>query len=403
VHVSATPDGSHPSRSSRATVLAWLICAVSVGGMLGAVGFQVFSSNSFASGSESALEEILLLTSFAALPVIGTLVASQHPRNAVGWLLLAVGAGIGVLILSAEYAVWALDQRPAYPPGFTLAALLAEWLWIPSVSLLFTLTFLLFPNGRPPSPRWRWLVWVSGATIVLTVLAGMLQDQVDVDGISLDNPLGIGLFDDAEAALGPVFPILGILSVMCAASLVVRFRRSHGDERQQLKWLAFSVSFLVITFFIELPGSLAVGLLTVDASLAVAMLKYRLYDIDRVINRTLVYGFLTALLVAGYAGGVLLLQTVLPLPDDSPAATAASTLAMAALFGPLRRRVQQVVDRYFYRPRYNAIKTVEAFESRVRLQSDLDGLAGDLVDVVRRTVHPSHVSVWLARTEEETS
>jgi hypothetical protein len=403
VHVSATPDRSDPFRSSRATVLAWLICAVGVGGMLGAVAFQVFSSSSFASGSESALEEILLLVGFAALPVIGTLVASRHPRNAVGWLLLAVGAGIGVLILSSEYALWALDQRPTYPPGFTLAALLAEWLWIPSVTLLFTLTFLLFPNGRPPSPRWRWLAWVSGATIALTVLAGMLQDQVEVHGISFDNPLGIGLFDDAEAALGPVFPILGILSVMCAVSLVVRFRRSHGDERQQLKWLAFSVSFLVLTFVIELPGSLAVGLLTVDSSLAVAMLKYRLYDIDRVINKTIVFGVLTAILVAGYAGGILVLQSILPVPDDSALTVAASTLAMAALFGPLRLRIQKLVDRRFYRSKYDALKTIEAFESRVRLQSDLDGLAGDLVEAVRRTVHPSHVSVWLTRTEEKTS
>jgi hypothetical protein len=399
-------NNSLEASAGRGPVIAWSVCVLGIAGLVAGAILEEATGNT--DPSESFLESLALMIGFGAFPVIGALVASRHPGNAVGWLFLAVGVGIGILLISTAYAHWALVEKAGNYPLTTLAAWLEQWLWVPSVGLIATLILLLFPNGRPPSRRWNWLVWTCGVALGTLAIGGMIEQRL-VSGYSIDNPIGVpGLEDvESEPLFAPLFVLFIPLSMLCAASLVVRFRRAQGVERQQLKLMTFTACLMVTTFFagdaLGIPGTLALALLALDVSLAVAMLKYRLYDIDRVINKTVVYGVVTVLLVAGYGGGVILMHKVLPLPEDSPAATAAATLAMAALFGPLRHRVQQVVDRYFYRPRYNAIKTVEAFESRVRLRRDLDELAGDLVDVVRRTVHPSHVSVWLTRTEEKTS
>ncbi|MGH2788515.1 MAG: hypothetical protein ACRDJV_11495 [Actinomycetota bacterium] len=386
-------------------IIAWTACAVALGALIG--GAVLEEINRHTGISEGAAEHFGLLVGFGALPAMGALVASRHPRNPIGWMFLAVGVGIGILLLSAEYAHWALVERSGYHPGATLAAWFEQWLWAPSIGLIPTLILLLFPNGRPPSPRWRWLVWASAVTIGVVAVGGMIEARLEGHGYSIDNPIGIPGVGDVEATFAPVFNVFLALVPLCATSLVVRFRRARGDERQQLKLLTFSACLMVVGIilgdFLGVPGTLAVSLLLVSASVAVSMLKYRLYEIDRVINKTMVYGALTGLLVAGYAGGVLLLQTVLPLPNDSPAAVAASTLAMAALFRPLRNRIQTLVDRRFHRATYNAVRIIEVFAGNLRRQTDLDNLTQGLVAVVHRTVKPQHVSVWLMEAKEKSS
>jgi hypothetical protein len=378
-------------------ILAWAACAVAVGGLVaGAILSEVMGTSS---PDESFAEGVALIVGFAALPVMGALVASRHPRNAVGWLFVCVGLGVGILVISTEYAHWALvDQSGSYP-GATLAAWFEQWLWYPSTGILLTLILLLFPNGKPPSPRWKWLVWVCVAALGVISLGGMVEERLEGGDYSIDNPIGIHGLGDVETVFGPVFLVLGVSAILCAVSLVVRFRRSRGDERQQLKLLTFAACLMIVGTVVvdlfEIPGTFAITLVVLAGSLAASMLKYRLYDIDRIINKTVVFGLLTAVLLAGYAALVLVLQSVLPVPDDSALTVAGSTLAMAALFGPLRRRIQAIVDRRFYRSKYDAIRTIEVFESSLRRRTDLDDLTSELVEAVRRTVHPSHVSVLL--------
>lgn len=387
-------------------IVAWSVCAVGIGALV--VGAILEESTGNTDPSESLFERFALLVGFGALPAIGALVASRHPRNAVGWLFVAVGFGIGVLLLSAEYAHWALVENAGHYPLATAAAWLEQWLWLPSVGLTPTLILLLFPDGRPPSPRWKWLVWASAVALSIVAIGGMIEQRLQ-NGYSIDNPIGVPGIEDVESEpmFAPFLVLFIPLAVMCAVSLVVRFRRSRGAGRQQLKLMTFSACLMVAAIAVgdalRIPGTLAVALLVFATSLAVSMLKYRLYDIDRVINKTIVYGVLTALLLAGYATGVLLIQTVLPLPDNSRAAVAGSTLAMAALFRPLRRRIQSVVDRRFYRLRYDAAHAVESFGARLRTETDLHSLTSDLIGVVPRTVHPARSSLWLlTETTRET-
>ena len=395
--VSVSAEGS---RARGPAVLAWSVCAVGIAGLVAGAILGEATGNT--NPSESLLEHVALLLGFGALPAIGALVASRHPRNAVGWLFLAVGAGIGLLLLSTEYAHWALVEQAGNYPLTTLAAWLEQWLWLPSVGLIPTLILLLFPDGRPPSPRWNWLVWASALALGIAAIGGMIEQRLE-GGYSIDNPIGVpGLEDvESEPLFAPLFVLFIPLAALCATSLVVRFRRAQGVERQQLKVMTFAACLMVAAVpagdAVGIPGTLAVALLAFAISLGVAMLKYRLYDIDRIINKTLVYGALTALLVAGYAGCVLVIQAVLPLSDSSDAAIAASTLAMAALFGPLRARIQRVVDRRFYRSNFDAQRTVELFTGRLREETDLDELSRDLLSVVTATIQPASASLWLRR------
>jgi hypothetical protein len=397
-------DASRPGAVGRGpAVLAWSLCALGIGGLIAGAVLENMSGQA-ASSEESLPESLALLFGFAALPAMGAFVASHHPRNPMGWLFLAVGAGIGLLLISTAYAHWALVDNTGSYPLVTLAAWFEQWLWGPCIGLLFTLVLLLFPDGKPPSPRWNWLVWVGALLLGVISVGGMVEERLESDAYSIDNPIGIPGLGDVESTLGPLFALLVPLVALCVASLVVRFRRSRGDERQQLKLVTFAASLSVVSVvageFFEVPGTFAVMLLLIVGSVAIAMLKYRLYDIDRIINKTAVYGLLTAMLVACYVIGVPLIQSVLPLPEDSPASVAASTLGIAALFAPLRRRVQTFVDRRFYRSRYDAIKTIDLFGANLRRHTDLDDLTSELVRAVRRTVHPSHVSVVLVDGKE---
>ena len=269
---------------------------------------------------------------------------------------------------------------------------------------LFIYVPLLFPTGVPLSPRWRRFGWAALAVSAVFTVVGWLTPGALENYTSVDNPFGtVGAATVVQTIL---FPVLGICTLAAVASLAMRFRRSHGIERQQIKWVWAAGAMLIVSFTasavledrITLLAELiqVAGLLAVPSAIAVAILRYRLYDIALVVNRTLVYGSLTAALAPVYLGSVLLLQLLLdPVTSGSSLAIAVSTLAVAALFRPIRGRIQEVVDRRFYRRKYDTARTLEAFSARLRDEVDLDSLASDLKVVLHDTMQPAHVSLWL--------
>jgi len=295
-----------------------------------------------------------------------------------------------------------------------------NWLWVPAVGLPATYLFLLFPDGRLPSRGWRPVAWLSGAVLVL-VSVGVMLSPGPLDAIGRrPNPFGLGAYPWVETATYTILPLLPLCMLVSALGLVLRYRRSGGEERQQIKWIAFAASVVGLLYLVAMvtsrvfpsgawfsPGSplwmdliVSAALLSftfVPIAVGLAVLRYRLYDIDLIINRALVYGSMTATLVAVYLGGVVVLQQlfVLLTGQRSTLAVVASTLLIAALFSPLRRLVQGFVDRRFYRRKYDAAKTLEAFSARLRQETDLETLSGDLVRVASRAVQPAHISLWL--------
>jgi hypothetical protein len=323
-----------------------------------------------------------------------------------------------VALISTSYGVYGLVVRPGSVPFPEAIGSLGEWIWVPAVGLLGTYLILLFPDGRLPSRRWRPLAWLSGAVITLAS-AGFALSPGTMDGLpGIPNPFGLEKYLwIADATLG-VMLLLPLCILASAASLVLRFVRSGGEEREQIKWLAFAASILGLGIFsYGIPASIlpddaggaeplwqnlledavTLSFAGIPVAVGIAILRYRLYDIDLLINRALVYGSLTATLALVYVGGVVGLQSAFRAltGQESTLAVVASTLAIAALFGPLRRRVQGFVDRRFYRKKYDATKTLAAFNARLRDQTDLEALSDDLVGVVREAMQPEHVSFWL--------
>jgi hypothetical protein len=341
---------------------------------------------------------------------VGAAIAPRlSPRNPIGWLFCATGLSQGVLHFSAQYSRYALLAAPGSLPASEAAAWLFSWLWVPVVGLQ-VLLLLLFPDGRLPSHRWRWFFWLTllltlGGTISQMFAPGLVWD---IGGIY--NPLGVEGLPNAAKLIQTLLFTLGFISV---ASLFVRLVRASGVERQQLKWFtyagALTGSGIVLTYTVsETIGSAwlgwvgyvlaLVGLIGTPISMGIAILRYRLYNIDLIINRTLVYGSLTVMLAVFYFGSVTALQYLFSLltGQGNTLAIVASTLAIAALFNPLRRRIQGFIDRRFYRRKYDARKTLEAFGSRLREQTDLEKLCEDLGEVVDETMQPSHISLWLS-------
>jgi hypothetical protein len=392
-------------RSGRLPMLAWGLCGLAIL-MMGAGVVLEEVSNAPSDGS--LLEDMLLWLAFLSFPVLGALVASRQPRNAIGWIFIAIGVGVGFLVAGGEYAYYGLVLDSAVP-GAAVGAWFEQWLWLPSVGLILTFGLLLFPNGRLPSRRWRWVAWVTGSLIALVTIGGMLEERLEGHGYSVDNPIGIPGLGDVEETFDPVLTGFLVCVLLCALSIVIRFRRSRGDERQQLKLVTFGTCFMVVMIVASDLLDAFVGdgfgwlfpvtLLVFLASIAAAMLKYRLYDIDLVINRTLVYGALTALLAATYLGLVVVMQGIIPAAGNSDLTIAGSTLAVAALFRPLRSRVQGFIDRRFYRRKFDAQRTLESFSASLREDVDLDHLSADLLNVVRDTMQPVHASLWLRRSE----
>jgi hypothetical protein len=348
------------------------------------------------------LEEVGLLVAFSSFPILGAVIASRQERNAIGWLFIAMGFSVGLLIIAGEYTQWAFVLDPAPRPGRVLAAWLEQWLWYPWFAFI-ALIFLLFPNGRPPSHRWRWLVVTILVLLGAICLLGMVEERLEGSGYSISNPIGIQGLNDVESSAGALFILFIPVIILCVASVFVRFRRADTSQRQQLKVLALAASLLLLEMIfgelLHLPGVfLPLALISVPVCIAIAILRYRLYDIDRIINKTIVYALVTGLALAVYAATVFVIGTVIVGPSDN-LTVAVATLAAAAVFRPVLRRVQVFVDRRFYRHRYDAQHTIDAFGLRLREETDLDELTDDLVGVVRTTMQPEHVSVWLKSQE----
>jgi hypothetical protein len=387
---------------NRSAWVAWsmlAVCAVSL-----VLGLALAIANGTV--QQDAANQAMLSVGFSAFMVVGALVVAHRPGNAVGWLFSAIALLAFTGQLAIEYATYAYVTHPGPLPGAILAAWYAAWSWFVVVALALVFTPLLFPTGRLLSPRWRPVAWLAAVVTVAVTVLGALRADLDLGGDQvIANPIGIAAVENPEGGtVGTGLLILAVLLIAVAfGSLVIRFRRSQGEERQQLKWFTYAGALLPLALlgdFLPAPvGDLVFGVVIVFLPVAagIAILRHRLYDIDRLINRTLVYGLLTVLLAGVYVGAVLVLgQAFGGVTDDPPSwAVAGATLAVAALFQPARRRIQAVVDRRFNRRKYNAARTVEAFSGRLREQVDLDTLSAELLAVVDQTVQPTRVLLWL--------
>jgi hypothetical protein len=352
--------------------------------------------------------------SAVAFTTVGAVVGSRRPENPIGWLFCAIGVFAAIVLLSSEYAAYTLLAQPDSLPGGLAMVWIRAWVWVPYVGL-FVLLFLVFPEGWPQSRALRWFTSLVLFVIAYgTILAAFSPGPIDAIGAAVDNPLGMKALRGVgtNSAVGPLESVLYVLGIVAAASLFGRMRRARGVERQQIKWFAYATVVLVGGVVLDFTVSEAtgvswlgeigfvltmVGLAGLPMAIGIAVLRYRLYNIDRIINRTLVYGTLTAMLLALYFGGIVVLQRVFVLltGEKSTVAVVASTLLIAALFNPLRRRIQSFIDRRFYRKKYDARKTLEAFSTKLKNETDLEALNNDLVGVVRETMQPEHVSLWL--------
>jgi hypothetical protein len=389
------------------TWAAWALLALWTASVVALVSLSV-ANGTFAPGAFT--DSVPLLLTFAAFMVVGALIVAHRPGNAIGWIFSAIALLATTGALAGEYATFVTTTRPGVLPAPMLAAWWAAWTWYPAIALTLTFIPLLFPTGRPLTPRWRPVAWLGGAATAAFTLLAALQSTLHVGDREVANPFGLAVVENPEdSALGAVLLALVVLAaVLAVVSLAVRFRRSRGEERAQLKWFTYAGMLLPPLIILgELLGNLVpeavvdlstVVIVLLPVAAGVAILRYRLYEIDRLINRTLVYGLLTTLLAGVYAAGVFVLGNLLnPADGRSELAVAASTLAVAALFQPARRRVQAAVDRRFNRRRYDAARTVESFSARLRDQIDLDSLAAELLAVVDQTVQPTRSSLWLRR------
>jgi hypothetical protein len=377
-------------------------------------------------GSGGAIGNLLILAPFLAFTIVGALIASRRPENPIGWICLVAGLFWTLIALDDQYTAYGLATTGVVPFPAAVAAL-SQWLWVPPVGLLSIYLILFFPDGRLPSRRWRPLAWFSGAVMALVSLAIALAPGPLPDLGGVRNPFGLEGYPWIADATNVIPALLPLCTLASALSLVLRYRRSGSEQREQIKWIAFAGSFVglmslitvvsTLIFAPEFPDStgtqpLWLGVLQdvellsfagIPVAVGIAVLRYRLYDIDVIINRTLVYGSLTATLIALYFGGIVVLQRlfVLLTGQQSTLAVVASTLLIAALFNPLRRRIQSFIDRRFYRRKYDARKTLEAFTAKLRDETDFDALNAELVGVVNETIQPAHVSLWLRPDPEQ--
>ena len=359
----------------------------------------------------------LFVIGLLSFPAVGLLIAIKGRGGVISRLLLAIGLCWGIANLTA-YPDTGIHARPGNLLA-DLTAVLASCAWLPAIGLTGTFLILLFPDGRLPGPRWRWVGWASAVSIALGVLTIVLTPgKLDQTGYpDTVNPLGIEALGGALDALRLAILVVPVMMVASAISLVVRYRRSGGLERQQLKWLAAAAAVVAVTYLIVEPLSVSVdpdrsnapewllvaqevaliSFALIPAAIGAAILRYRLYEIDVIIRRTLVYAVLVAILAVVYLGGVSAIGWVLRdvAGQSSALAVTVSTLAVAAAFQPLRLRIQRTVDRRFYRHGYDAQAAVAGFSSRLREEVDLDAIAGELVQTARSTMSPRTVSVWL--------
>jgi hypothetical protein len=389
--------------------VAWSMLAIFVVGCGSAVTLMV------ARGGGFGQEGVALPLAFTGFMVVGAVIVARRPATAIGWIFSAIGLLAATGWPAMEYAAYAYLTRPGSLPGASWAAWYQQLWWTPMLALLAIATPLLFPTGRLPSARWRPVAAVAALVTVALELLFAFHPTIQLQdaNYAVDNPIGLAWVPDPETSAvgGALFGVLTACLVAAVLSLVLRFRRSRGVERQQLKWFTYAgvllilggplASYLLPSSVSDVTFGLAIALVPVAAGIAI--LRYRLYDIDRLINRTLVYGALTVLLGVIYAGTVLTLgQLFGGLGDEPPSwVVAGATLAVAALFQPARRRIQQVVDRRFNRRKFDAAKTVEAFSVRLRDEIDLDALTAELLVVVDQTIQPTRASLWLRPSDPD--
>ncbi len=384
--------------------LAWssvgvaLLCALFIPAMRTANGLPV------------SLNQVIFVIDFLAFCIVGALLATRQPKNAIGWIFCAV-AFVSVGAFFEQYAMYALVRRPGALPGATIVAWLSIWLGTLAWSTMLSFTILLFPNGRLPSPRWRPVAWFAAMSIALmTIGYGLAPGEITDRAPGLQNPFGLMAFPDLGRWLSIVEAPLTLSAFLASVvSLVVRYRWAHTVERQQIKWFVYATIILLfvsllnggslLIFGVVMPESFFGALLTLlPISVGIAILRYRLFDIDLIIRRTLLYTLISLILSLLYFGSVIVFETLLRQITGSgqnQLVTVLSTLAIAALFIPLHRRMQEVIDRRFYRRKYNAEQVLTAFGATVRNETDLQKLSEQLVLVVQKTVQPTQVVLCL--------
>jgi hypothetical protein len=371
-------------------------------------------------GSRNALylvgEALISLAAPAVFAIVAALIVSRQPRNTIGWVLMVP---VGLFVVGGPIASY-IERLAPLSPAPTVPLLLMVWFgnwnWLLLIIPLLYIP-LLFPNGQPPTPRWRWVSVAAVAWATLFVLMATLAQKISAGtkpDLVFDNPIGVLREDMVERLVGVWIAGLLALVVACAVPLFVRYRRANETEREQIKWLLYACTVFMVVYvggFVSgLGGTASLGgyiwgvffglsVIALPSAIGIAILRYRLYDIDFLINRTLVYGSLTAMLALVYFGGVTatqaIFETLTGQEQQSQLAIVASTLVIAALFNPLRRRIQGFIDRRFYRRKYDAAKILEAFSAKLRDETDLDALNDELVGAVRETMQPAHTSLWL--------
>jgi hypothetical protein len=403
--VTSVARAARPRRWSG--VLAWAVWALTMLGLAVAAWLDHLQRQAGSPETAWLLQPatLPLLVAVVSAATVGALLGSRRPAHPVGWLLLGLGLLVVVNVVVSGYVNYGLVARPGALPAASYLAGVAnsiQVLWLACVSFVLLLT----PTGSLPSPRWRWWARVAAAAPLLLVLLAAVDPQpLAPEHPEVENPLAVPVPTGLLLAVAAVAAVLVLVTLLGAAgSLVVRFRRARGTERQQLRWLAVGAALAAVALLIAVAagamgrdGVVLAALGTCVALLPLAtgaaILRYRLYDLDRIISRTLTYGLLTVLLGGGYAGIVLGLGQLLG--RESSLVVAGATLAVAAAFQPARGRIQQVVDRRFNRRKYNTTKTIEAFSTRLRDQVDLDTLSSELLAVVDQTMEPTRVSLWL--------
>jgi hypothetical protein len=403
--MTASVGGDRARVTPHLAALAWAVAVVSMAGFVAAWVLAGTNRGLLDFSADYSADRFLV-----AYAVVGAVLASRRPANPIGWLLLGLGLVSAARGLAGEYALHAL-AGPARPVSGVWAVWFVHWslaLLLPSGVLMFLL--LLFPDGRLLTARWRTVGWLGAALTACFVLATWLEAGTVKVGLklpSVPNPTGIAGWTFAGQAGNGVFLLEWGCLLAAAASLFIRYRRSADEERLQLKWFAFASMAVLVLLTVLLLASIVtqagesafnagvvagIGV-ALPVAVGIAVMKYRLYAIDRIISRTLTYAVITGLLVGVYAGLVLLATRILTF--RTPVAVAAATLAAAALFRPLRQRVQRAVDRRFNRTRYDADQTMAAFAARLKDAVDLDSVRDDLADAVQQALEPAHISIWV--------
>jgi hypothetical protein len=407
--------------------LAWTLFGLTVALFIVAVVFAILTLSADPSQFAEFAGGLITILPFFSFPVVGVLIASRRPGNAIGWICLITGLFWTAFFEEDTSSAYELARTGTVESSVKMDAL-TQAVWVLPVGLLGIYMILLFPDGRLPSRRWRPFAVFAGAVMILINVAFALVPGPLDKHPGVQNPFGLEQFPWMAGAAVVMVLLLPLCILVSASSLVLRYRRANREMREQIKWLAFAASFVGLMYLVTLVSGLLlspdsyttnepaplwvslsqqlsyVSFASVPIAIGFAVLKYRLYDIEIIINRALVYGPLTAALVLIYVGGVVSLQYAFRAltGSESQLAIVASTLAIAALFNPLRRRIQNVTDRRFYRRKYDAAKTLESFSRRLRNETDLDALGADVLAVVRETMQPEHVSLWLREPERKT-